>query len=160
MKLSLRALWILFLVISSLWVFGTFFPVLYSLFSPSADFEEIIRALEMRAASPPQAAADIEAAVAEFGMLQRAWQIGYRIQVKASIQHKEKTTQASYIAWFSVKRKPILLILERYEKDNLLQGYLIGEGEPTSLIRPILPPLLAFAFSLYMVRRRKPKQLP
>lgn len=158
-RLSPRTFWILLFVLSGLWLGASVFTVLYGIFSPAANFQEIVRALEMRGEPPLQAASAIQQTIIAVGPMQRAVQVGYYSKVTLTLQlgakRKEKRTQASYIAWFQKVQKPILLILERNETDGVVQGYVIAEGEPMSIARSFAAKLLLFAFSLYMVIRKR-----
>jgi len=158
-RLSRRTSWTILLVLSSLWVAATFVPMLYSVLFPAPDFQVIVHALELRGTPPPFAADTVRQVVAASGPLQRTLQVGYYTQVSATYQsngsHKTRRTQVSYLAWFQNLPKPILLLVERRENNGVLEGYKIGEGEPMSLVRAIGLPLLALAFSFYMMRRKK-----
>jgi hypothetical protein len=48
----------------------------------------------------------------------------------------------------------MLLRVSRSDSDGVFEGYRVGEGEPMSLIVGYAKPLLLFAFSLYLVRRK------
>lgn len=156
--MSIRAFGIGLLALSSLWAAVTFLPILYSVVSPPRDLQQVICALEMRCSAPPEAAATVQAAVAAAGPLRRALQVGYYSGVTATLglnaSHASRRTQLSYVAWFQNIPKPMLLVVSRAESDGVFEGYRIGEGEPRSLIVGYASPLLLFAFSLYLMRRK------
>ena len=158
-KWNSRKSWILLLVLASLWLGVSLGVVAYGIVSPASDLKEIVRALEMRGTPPPQAASIVQQTVAEAGPLRRAIQVGYYSGITKTFQlnasHLERKTQASYLAWFDKIQKPILLLLERHDKDGVLQYYYIAQGEPMSMVSAYLPSMLFFAFSLYMVCRKK-----
>ena len=157
-RLSVKAFLIGLLALSSLWVAVTFVPILYSIVAPPRDLQQVICALEMRCSAPPEAAAAVQAALASAGPLRRAVQVGYYSGVTGTVQvnasHISKRTQISYAAWFQNVPKPMLLLVSRSESDGVFEGYRVGEGEPMSLIVGYAKPLLLFAFSLYLVRRK------
>jgi hypothetical protein len=159
MKLKLRTFWILLLVLSSLWVAAVFGPLLYSVLSPTADLWAIVHALQGRGAPPPQATVAVQEALEGGGRLGRAIQVGHYTGVAVTFQngvsHTMRRTEDSYLASFQKIPRPILLIVRRYEVDGGLRGYEVGSAEATSLIRPYALPLLAWAFSLYLVRKRR-----
>lgn len=90
-------------------------------------------------------------------------QVGYHVGVAETIQyqasHKSKTTQLSYIAWFKNLRKPILLLIMRNEKDGVLDSYDIEEGAPMSLVSAFAFPVVTFAFSLFLLLKKKSPML-
>jgi hypothetical protein len=157
-RLSIKAFLIGLFALSSLWVAVTFFPILYSIAAPPRDLQQVVCALEMRCSAPPQAAAAVQAALASAGPLRRAVQVGYysgateTVQLNAS--HISKRTQISYAAWFQNVPKPVLLVISRSESDGVFEGYRVLEGEPMSLVVGYASPLLLFAFSLYLLRRK------
>jgi hypothetical protein len=158
-KWNSKKSWILLLVLASLWLGVSLGVVGYGIVSPASDFQDILRALEMRGTPPPLAVGIVQQTVAAAGPLRRVILVGYYSGITKTFQlntsHLEKKTQASYIAWFDKIQKPMLLLLERHDKDGALQDYIIAQGEPMSIVGAYLPSLLLFAFSLYMVCRKK-----
>jgi hypothetical protein len=71
-KLSLRAFWILLLVLSSLWLSALLLTVPCGIFWPAGDFQEIVHALQLSGEPPPRAAAAVQQTMAAAGILQRA----------------------------------------------------------------------------------------
>jgi hypothetical protein len=82
---------------------------------------------------------------------------GGSFTTKLGQTHSESRVQTTYIAWFQRLPKPILLILERKHSDNRPETYQIDEGEPMSLLRALLVPVVVFVFSILAVRFTKPK---
>jgi len=142
---------------------ATFLPVVYSLFFPPRDIQQIVRALEMREKLPPQLDSLAQQMIAQVGPLKRALQIGYHVGVSETIRyhasHSSKTTQVSYIAWFQKLPKPILLLIMRNETDGVVDSYDIEQGAPMSVVGALAAPVLTFAFSLFLVWKRKSPML-
>jgi len=163
-NLGSKTFWIVALVLSGLWVAAVFGPVLYGTLFPAEDFTAIRQALEQRGAPPPLAAAAVADAVSSSGVMRRSVQVGFFSKITVTLQlgaqHKSRRTQASYIAWFEKLPGPILLLIQRNEEDGSVRSYQIDEGEPRSIVRPVVLPLLVFIFSLYMVCRKSPKIEP
>jgi hypothetical protein len=160
LKLRPRTFAIGLLVFSSLWVAATLLPLLYSVFFPPGDLRGIVRALEMRGTAPPQATAIVQQTIAEAGPLRRAVQVGFYSGIAATFRlhasHYTKKTQVSYLAWFQKIRKPLILVIDRYESDGVLHYEIAeAEGGPVGFARLYVLPLLALGVSLYLVRRRK-----
>jgi len=158
LMLRSRALPIVLLVFSSLWMAATVLPLFYSLLFPNHDIQRIVRALEGRETLPESWAPLAEQIVNQAGHLRRAIQVSVYWQVEANYNikksHKTRKTQISYLAWFERRTKPALLIITRREVDGSELYFDIDEGEPLSLIRFYLLPLLVLAFSVYWFRRK------
>jgi hypothetical protein len=160
LKLSLRSFWILLLVLTSLWVAALFGPLLYSLLSPTADLRTIVRALQGRGEAPLNSGPMVQKVLEQGGVLGRAVKVGHyaggSVVFRNNASHTISKTEDSYIAWFQKIPKPFLLVVRRYKADGALQGYEIDSGDATSfLVHAYVPPLLAWAVSLYLVRKRK-----
>jgi hypothetical protein len=157
-KLRLRTFWSVLLVLSSLWVADVFGPAIYSFLTPKPDFQDIIHTLEGRGTPPPQALAAVQGTMASAGLLQRAIQIGYYAKITGTFQlnasHTTRKTQLAYVAWFQRLPNPTILIINRYQTDEGLQEYEIGEGEVGSMARGLGLPLLALGFSIFAVWKR------
>jgi hypothetical protein len=162
-RLSLRVFIIGLLMLSSLWVAATFLPIVYSMLFPPQDIQEIVRALKTQGNAPPVAATMVAQTIASVGPLQRTLQIGYYSGVSATLHvhdsHTSGTKQVAYIAWFQKLPKPMLLLITRSETDGVLQGYRLDEGAPMSFVPGYSFPLVMFAFSLFLFRRRKSPML-
>jgi hypothetical protein len=157
-KLKLQTFWILLLVFSTLWVAVAFGSLLFSVFSPASDVWAIVHAMQGRQDPPPKAAAVVQTALDGGGRLGRVIHVTHYAAVGATFRgdsHRMRMTEDSYLAWFQKIRRPILLVLRRYELDGTLQGYEIGSAEATRLVPVYGFPLVAFAVSLYLVRKRK-----
>lgn len=161
MRIRFRTFLIVLLVLSSLWMVAVYGPLLYGLFFGPQDLQAILHALENRGVAPPAAAAIVRQAITAAGPLQRAIPVGYfrggSFTTKLGQTHSESRVQTTYIAWFQRLPKPILLILERKHSDNRPETYQIDEGEPMSLLRALLVPVVVFVFSILAVRFTKPK---
>ncbi|MGA2002024.1 MAG: hypothetical protein ABSG70_01505 [Terriglobales bacterium] len=157
-KLKGRRLAIGLLVLSSLWASATIIPLLYSLVFPNEGLEGVVMALEGRTTASPEAVAVVQETLAAAGPLRRAMQVAYYSQVTATVRHGQTQTsrmkQVLWIAWFEKLSKPILLVITQFESEGVLK-YAISEGELISIVRGYGFPLLAFGFSLYLVRRKK-----
>ena len=163
LKLSLRTFIIGLFVASTLWMLVTFLPVVYSMIFPPRDLQQIVRALELRETSALDVAPAVQQVIAQAGPLKRAVHVGYHVGVTETIQHlqshRSKTTQMAYIAWFGKLPKPILLLIMRNEVDGALDSYDIYQGTPMSMVTGFAYPILLFAISLYLLRKRKSPML-
>lgn len=157
-KLRLRTFWIVLLVLSGLWVADVYGSIFYSVLSPKPDFQDIVHALEGRGTPPPQVSAAVQGTISNVGPMERAIQIGYFTRVTATFQlnasHTTRKTQVSYLAWFPKLPKPTILIINRYATDGGSQNYEIGEGEIGNIAFGLGFPLLALAFSSFLVWRK------
>ena len=99
-RLSPRKFWIGLLLVSGVWSALVVVPVAYSLLSPTAEFQELLRALEMRGPMPAALADALPPFMAKAGTLRRALQISYYTKATATLQlgksHTERTTQNVY----------------------------------------------------------------
>jgi len=136
-------------------VFGYLF---YSVLSPKPDFQDIVHALEARGTPPPQVSAAVQGIITSVGPLQRTMQVGYYSGITAMFQpnasHTTRKTQVAYLAWFQRLPKPTILIINRNLTAGGLQNYDIEEGEVGEVARALGLPLLALAFSIFVVWRR------
>ena len=150
---------IILLALSSLWICAVFFPLLYSVVLPNKDLQAVVYALEERGSPPPEAADVVQETIAAAGPLTRVVLVAYYSGVTATVRiggsEKLSRKQSSYIAWFQKHPKPLLLLITRYEGDGGRKGYEINEGEPMSMVRGYALPVLLFAVSLLLGRRRK-----
>jgi hypothetical protein len=151
---------IILLALSSLWMCAVFLPLLYSVALPDRDIRSIVYALEERGTAPPEAAAIVQETIAAAGPLTRAIRVGYYSGVTTTVRTSgsntsEKVKQASYIAWFQKPPKPMFVAITHYESDGGQRAYGISEVDPVSLVRGYSLPVLLFAVSLFLVRRRK-----
>jgi hypothetical protein len=150
---------IILIVLSSLWMCATFLPLLYFVLFPNDDLRGVVRALEERGAAPPEAAAVVQETTAAVGSLTKALPVAYYSGVTATVRvngsQTSKKKQASYIAWFQRHPKPLLLLITRYEGEGGQTVYQLNEGEPMFMVRGYALPVLAFAVSLFLVRRKK-----
>lgn len=161
-RLTLRKFWILLFVLSLIGLVVNLTALFYGLIVPQEDFVAIIRALEIRGTPPSQVAADVNQVIHDVGPLRRIWQVGHYSEFTGTLKlgslTAEKRTQATYIAWFSKLSRPIVLVLERHETGGVLVGYVIGEGEWTSLVQGLalsfILPLVIFCFTAYKLRRK------
>jgi hypothetical protein len=156
-SLTGRKFGVISFILWTLWVAVIVVPLLYGIVFPARDFRQIIEALKLQGASPVQAAGPVQQVITVAGPLRRAVRVGSYSAVGVMLQENEKhvvkRTEASYAAWFQKIHKPILLLLERFERDGVLQGYVIKQGQPNVLIRNSGLPFVLFGFSLYMMRK-------
>lgn len=157
-KLRLRTFWIVLLVFSGLWVANVYGTLIYSLLSPKPDFQDIVHALEGSGTPPPQVSVAVQGMMASAGRLQRTIQVGYYSGVTATFQlnasHTTRKTQVAYLAWFQRFSKPTILVINRYQTDGGVRDYEIGEGYIGGFARALGFPLLALAFSIFVVWKR------
>jgi hypothetical protein len=153
---------IILLVLSSLFMCATFLPLLYSLVFPNANLLGVVSALEERGTPPPESAPLVQQVIVSAGPLTNAIEIGYYSGATTTFHlsgsnasEKVKVLQATYIAWFQSRPKPLLMAITRYENDSGQSAYQISEGDPASLVRGYALPVLLFGVSLFLMRRRK-----
>lgn len=159
-KLRLQTFWIVLLVLSILWVAGTFGPLLYSMISPTADLSAIVRALQGQGNPPSAAGTLVQQVLAQGGPLERAIHVGHyaggSVIFKNGTSHTMSKISDTYVAWFSKIPKPIVMVVQRYNEDGVLQRYEVGSADSVSAVLRIYAfPLLALAVSIYLVCKRK-----
>ena len=153
---------IVMLVLSSLFMCATFFPLLYSIVVPNEDLEGVVSALEERGAPSLESETVVQQAIDAAGPLRRAIKVGYYSGATKSIHldgsHTPETinpSQATYIAWFQKRPKPILVAITRYANDEGQKAYGISEVDSVSIVRAYAVPVLLFGVSLFLARNRK-----
>lgn len=155
-----RAVPLILLVVSSLWMAATVFPLFCSLLFPNTDIRHIVRAFEgketLRADLAPLAEA-----TNSVGRLKHAIQVAAYLGASAEYTHGEshttKTTQLSYIAWFEKRSKPTILVVSRTQTDGSRVHFDVNEEGPLDTLRFYLVPGAVFAVSIYWFRRRRAK---
>lgn len=155
-----RVVPLVLLVISSLWMAASVFPLFYSLCFPNTDIRHIVRAFEgketLRADLAP-----LGEATNSVGRLKRAIQVAAYLGASAEYKHGEshttKTTQLSYLAWFEKRSKPTILVVSRTETDNSRTHFDIHEDNPLDTLRFYLVPAAVVAVSIYWFRRKRSK---
>jgi hypothetical protein len=158
-ELGSKKFWVLTLVFSSLWLAAIVVPIVYATLFPAQDFIAIRKALQMRGAPPPLAAAAVDKTIAAAGRLRWAVQVTYYSKITMTIQlnakHTSGRTLVGYLASFDNIHRPTLLVVQRNEEDGALTSYQIGEGEPASFATSLGLPSVLFAVSLWILRRKK-----
>jgi hypothetical protein len=153
---------IILVALSSLWMCAMFLPLLYSVVFPNNDLRGIVYALEERGAAPAKAADIVKETLATAGPLRRAVQVGYYSGVTATVRisgsQASNRKQASYLAWFQKRSKPLLLVITRDEGGGSTAFY-ISEGKISGMVRSYSLPTLLFGVSLFLMRRRSPNNL-
>jgi hypothetical protein len=132
---------------------------LYSIVFPNKDLQGVVYALEERGSAPQEAVAIVQQTIDAAGPLTRAVPAAYFSGMTATVRgsgssHLSKKRQASYIAWFQKHPKPLVLIITAYEGDGGERAYQINEGDVMFMVRGYTLPVLLFAISLFLVRRR------
>jgi len=163
-KLRLQTFWIILLALSILWVVAVFGPLIYSVLSPTQDLSAIVRAFQGREVPPTKAETIVQQVLEQGGTLVRAIHIGH--YAGGSVVHQygasHTTTKVSdtYIAWFRKIPRPILLVVQRYNEDGVLQRYEVQSADSISpMARVYALPLIALAVSIFLVRKRKSPML-
>jgi hypothetical protein len=149
------------LALSSLFMCATFLPFLYSVVLPNEDLLAVVAALEERGTPPPESGTIVQQVIAATGSLRKSIQVGYSSEVTAVFHlngsrksEKIKMSQATYIAWFQGRPRPMLVAITRYESDAGQRAYRISEVDPVGLVRGYALPVLLFGISLFLVRRK------
>src|ERR1035437_320971 len=153
---------IILLVLSVVFLFATFLPFLYSILSPNDDLQRVVSALEERGSSPLDADAVVQEAKGTAGPLTKAIQVAYysgmttqfHLSGSPKPQHI-KELQATYIAWFQKRPKPMLVAITLYEGDEGQKAYGISEVNPVGLVRGYTIPIVLFGIALYLARKRR-----
>lgn len=156
-KLGSRAAPVILLVLSSLWMAWTVFPLFYSLLFPNADIKHIVRALEGSETLSGDAGRLVEQITSSVGQLKRAIQITAYSSVEYKIVEPRttKTTQVSYLAWFKNQSKPMLFVVTRTEVDGSSVRVRTDEGSLFDTLSVYLLPASVMALSVYWFRRRR-----
>src|SRR5216684_6694073 len=150
---------IVLLALSTLWMCATFLPLVFSVLFPNRDLQGVVHALEGRGSAPQEATAVVQETVAAVGPLTRAVPVAYysgmtaTVRVSGSKTPKEK--QASYVAWFQKRPKPLLILITVHKDEQGHNLYEISEGEPMFMVRGYALPVLAFGVTLFLARRRR-----
>ena len=157
-RLKGRAVPLVLLVISSLWLAAVVFPLFYSLLRPNADIRHIVLAFEGKEALRADLAPLAEA-TNSVGRLKRAIQVAAYFGASAEYKHGEshttKTTQLSYLAWFEKRSKPTILVVSRTETDGSRLHFDISEDNPLDTLRFYLVPAALLAGSFYWFRTKR-----
>ena len=66
-----------------------------------------------------------------------------------------KVSQATYIAWFQKRPRPVLVAITLYANDEGQKAYGISEVDPAHVVRAYAVPLFLLGVSLFLVRKRK-----
>ena len=129
---------------------------------PKEDVQQIVTALEERGTPPPEAATIVQGVIGAAGPLGQAIPIGYyfgatkRFPLNGSHDSETiKISQATYIAWFQSSSAPRFFAITRYEGNGDRRAYEISKVDPVGLVRSYALPLLLFAVSLFVLRRRE-----
>jgi hypothetical protein len=153
---------IVMLVLSSLFMCATFLPLLYSVAVPNQDLGGVVSALEEHSAPSLESETVVQQAIGAAGPLKRAIKVGYYSGVTKSIHldgsHTPETinaSQATYIAWFQKRPKPILVAITLYANDEGQKAYGISEVGPLSIVRAYALPILLFGVSLFLAKSRR-----
>lgn len=158
-KVSPRAVPLVLMILSALWTAAIFFPLVYSVLSPTKDIQQIVGALEGHESLPAEFATLTQGAIDSVGKLKRAIQVGAYWHASADYNpkasHTTKTTQISYLAWFEKRSKPTILIVTRTEIDRSRVQFNLGEGKPLGIFEAYLPPLLLLGASIYWLQRKR-----
>jgi hypothetical protein len=153
---------IILLVLSIFFLSATFLPFLYSTLFPNEDLERVVLALKGRGSPPLDADTVIEEAKRSAGTLTRSIQIAYgagsAVQYARSGPAKPEhfhRSDATYLAWFQQRPKPMLIAISVYENDAGQKAFGISEVNPAALVQGYLLPIAIFVIALVLVRRKK-----
>ena len=153
---------IILFALSCFFLCATFFPLLYSFVLPNEDLARVVSALEERGTPPPESEKIVQQVIAAAGPLRNATRVGYWWGAATGYHlsgpqpsERIKASQATYIAWFQQRPKPMLIAITRYERDGDETAYRIEEANSAALVRGYTLPLLLFGASLFLVRKRK-----
>jgi hypothetical protein len=146
-------------VLSGLWMCVVFLALLHYIVFPSEDLQGIVHALQQQGPAPVAAESMVQETIAAVGPLIRALPVAFYSGGTATIRSgRSKTSskkQASYVAWFQKRSKPLLLLVTCIEDDEGRKSFRIEEGEPIFLIRGYTLPVLAFGTMLFLVLRTR-----
>jgi len=155
-----RAVPLVLLVISSVWMAALVFPLFYSLCFPNADIRHIVRAFEGKETLQKDLA-PLREATLSVGRLKRAIQVAAYLGASAGYEHGEshtaKTTELSYLAWFERRSKATILVVSRTETEGSGVHFDIREGNPFDMLRLYVLPASVLAGSIYWYRRQRSK---
>ena len=153
---------IILLVLSIFFLCATFLPFLYSILFPTKISQRVVLALEDRASPPLDADTVIEEAKQSAGTLTRSIQIAYgagsTIRYARSGPAKPEhfhRSEATYLAWFQKRPKPMLIAISVYENDAGQKAFGMSEVNPAALVQGYLLPIAIFVIALVLVRRKK-----
>ena len=156
-RLKSSAAPVLLMVVSSIWLFATIFPLLYSLVVPSPDITHIIRAFEGREALRADLAPLAEV-ISQTGRLRQAVPVAAYFEAsaeyKAGESHTAKTTEVSYIAWFERRSKPTIFVISRTDDGSSLRFHAY-ESTFFGTLRNYFFPAAAVAFSFCWLKKKR-----
>jgi hypothetical protein len=155
-KLTGRAVPIVLLVLSSLWMAATVFPLFYSLLFPNADIRHIVRALEGRETLSGDMAPLVQQVTGSAGPLKRAVQVAayFSEEYRVRAPRRTKTTEISYLAWFEKRPKPTILVVTRTEVEGSWVRVQTDEASLFGALRVYLLPASFIALSVYWLRKK------
>lgn len=161
-RLKGRAVPLVLLVISSLWVVAFVLPLLISFLFPNADIQHIVRAFEGKETLGEELA-PLAKVTNSVGRLKHAIQVaaywGTSVEYKHGESHTTKTTELSYLAWFEKRPKPMIFIVTRTQIDGSTVRFDTDEGSLLGTVRVYLVPASVFALSLYWFVRTRERRL-
>jgi hypothetical protein len=153
---------IILLVLSVLFLGATFLPFLDSVLFPSEDLERVISALGDRGSPPLDADTVIQEAKDSAGLLRKVLPVAYysgrttRFQLTGGQEPEStKESQGTYVAWFQNYPKPILIAITLHESNAGRKTFSISRADPVALVRGYMIPIVIFAVSLFLARKRK-----
>jgi len=153
---------VIFLALSIIYMCGMFLPFLYSVLHPNEDIERVVTALKEGGTAPPEAADVVEHARAAIGSLTKAIPVGiaYRVNKEFHLtgSHEHTTlyeTGYFYLAWFEKRQNPTLVAIVLYANETGQKAYRIAEVNGVTIARDYAIPVLLFAVSLFLIRKRE-----
>ena len=152
---------IILFALSVIFMGTTFLPLLYSLLFPNEDIERVVAALK-GGTTPLDAENVVQEAKGAVGSLTRAiqvgsgytWNRGFHLTGAHEQTNISETTYV-YIAWFEKRPKPMFVSIVLYANDAGQKAYRINEVNGISVARAYAIPVLFFAVSLFLMRRKK-----
>lgn len=153
---------IILLVLSIFFLCATFLPLLYSILFPNEDLQRMVLALQDRTAPPLDADTVVQEAKQAAGTLTRSIQVAYFVgnTIQYHLSGSERPehfhqSQATYVAWFQKRPKPMLIAISVYENDAGRKAFGINEADPVGIVRGYLLAIVIFVVALVLVRRKK-----
>jgi hypothetical protein len=135
-----------------------FAPLSYFILFPNPDIRGVVASLKQDGPAPQEADTPVQETITAVGPLTRAVPIAYYTGFTAAFaaggSQRVMKKQASYIGWFKKRPSALVLLITRYEDDHGRKAYEIDEGEAMTFVRGYTLPILAFAFCLFLVRKR------
>jgi hypothetical protein len=158
LKLNTKRTPAVLLVLASLWVALFTLPLVFFIFCPTPDIQQLTSALKGQQA-PPEGLEHLQRQFLDtVGHLKRAIPVAAfyfgSIDYKPGALRISRKAEISYLAWLECRSHPTLLIITRTKTSNSAAHIHVAEGRPLNVVRLYAAPVIAFGLSLVLYYKR------